>query len=323
MTIMKELERFIENELKDFETFFKKNVQSSLPLLDLITNYLLRSKGKQFRPLLVFLSAKLHGNINHSTFVAASMIELLHTATLIHDDVVDESYQRRNLFSINALWRTKVSVLAGDYFLSKGLLLCIDNNEIEILRIVSEAVKAMSEGELMQLKASRKLYIDKNLYFEIIRKKTATLLSACCGAGAKSVNCKDEDIKKMKLFGEYLGMIFQIKDDIFDYEKSPLIGKPRGNDIKDKKITLPLICALEQAAPEERKKIISILNKKASKMDYAHLMLFVEQNGGIRESEKIMEQYAEKALDIISEYSNNEIFNNYKQLLPLLLNRNK
>nr|MCU0403102.1 polyprenyl synthetase family protein [Chitinophagaceae bacterium] len=235
----------IETDLKLFEKRFKEAVKSKVALLDRITHYIINRKGKQLRPRFVILSAKLFGQVNESTFNAASLVELLHTATLVHDDVVDESLERRGFFSINAIWKNKVAVLVGDYLLSKGLLLSLDNNEFRVLQILSDAVRKMSEGELLQMEKSRKLNLSEETYFEIIRSKTASLLSSACGAGAWTTTQNDEITGKMMLFGEYTGMAFQIKDDLFDYGKED-VGKPTGNDIKEKKLTLPLIYTLNQ-----------------------------------------------------------------------------
>ncbi len=252
MSELKLIREPIQKELEEFEEHFKTVMKSSVPLLDVITNYILRRKGKQLRPTFVFLTSSMLGGINTSSYTAASMIELLHTASLVHDDVVDESYERRGFFSLNALWRSKIAVLFGDYLLSKGLLLSVERQEYELLKIVSEAVREMSEGELLQLRKSRKLNITMEEYYEVIRKKTAALIAACTASGATAVS-KDEDIiARMKAFGENAGVAFQIKDDLFDYNRNGKIGKPTGNDIKEKKMTLPLIYALQQC-PSIRK----------------------------------------------------------------------
>jgi octaprenyl-diphosphate synthase len=235
MSKLDEIKKPVEVDLDKFEPYFKNSMSSKVPLLDVITNYIYRRKGKQLRPLLVFLSAGINGGVKESTYVAAGMIELLHTATLIHDDVVDEAYERRGFFSINALWRSKISVLVGDYLLSKGLLLAIEKNEIELLRIMSKAVKDMSEGELLQIERSRKMDINESTYFEIIEKKTASLLASCSANGACSAGASTEMIERMRDFGLFLGIAFQIKDDLFDYQPKGVIGKPTGNDIKEKK----------------------------------------------------------------------------------------
>ena len=252
----------IKEDMKIFSSVFSTYTSSKVPLLHIITKYILKTKGKQIRPMFVFLSAKLFGEINQSTHSAATLIELMHTATLVHDDVVDEAYERRGFFSINALWRNKFAVLFGDYLLSKGLIHAIKNKEYELLKITSEAVEEMSEGELLQLEKARKLNITEKDYFEIIRKKTATLIAACTAAGACSAGASEDNIDKMKSFGEYAGIVFQIRDDIFDYQKSRAIGKPTGNDIKEKKMTLPLIYVLNSVSGKEKRKIIRKINIK-------------------------------------------------------------
>jgi octaprenyl-diphosphate synthase len=253
--------------------------------------------------MFVFLSAKLNGTPTDSTYTAASLIELLHTATLIHDDVVDEAYERRGFFSINAIWKSKIAVLMGDYLLAKGLLLSVDNKAYDLLEIVSEAVREMSEGELLQIQRSRTMNITKDQYFEIIRKKTATLISSCTASGAKSVGCSDEVVANMKTFGEYVGLAFQIKDDLFDYQPKGLIGKPTGNDIKEKKITLPLIFALENSSSSERKKILKIISKNNTNSEKVkNVVEFVNAKGGLEYASKEMYEYKNKALDILSLY---------------------
>jgi len=307
----------IKKEMQEFEPFFRSTLKSKVTLLDLITNYVIRRKGKQIRPIFVFLSAKLNGEINHSTFVAATMIELVHTATLIHDDIVDEAYERRSVFSINALWKNKISVLIGDYFLSKGLLLATNEKEYGLLEIMAEAVREMSEGELIQIEKSRNLKITEDIYFDIIRKKTAALISSCTASGAKSVNVSPELLSKMKLFGEYAGIAFQIKDDLFDYQKKNLIGKPIANDIKEKKLTLPLIYSLSKSSTSEQKRILHIIknhNKDAKKV--AEVIDFVFEKGGMDYTVKIMNLYKDKALDILAEFPENEA----KQSLAILVN---
>ncbi len=297
----------ITKEMKKFETFFRASLKSNAPLLDIITNYILRRKGKQMRPILVFLTAKLTGEINKSTYTAASLIELLHTATLVHDDVVDNSHLRRGFFSINALWKSKIAVLVGDFLLSKGMLLAVDNSEFELLKIVSEAVKEMAEGELIQLEKARRLNITEDVYFDIITKKTATLISSCSACGAKSVGCSDDIVQKMKNFGINLGIAFQIKDDLFDYQKKNLIGKPTGNDIQEKKMTLPLIFSLNKSGVLEKRKILHTVRKdKKSQKDIDLVVKFVTENGGIEYSEKVMNEYKEKAISILNEFTDNE-----------------
>jgi len=303
MSVVKEIRAPIETEMKRFTGYFNATMKSKVSLLNVITKYILRRKGKQMRPMFVFLSAKLSGDINESSFTAASLIELLHTATLVHDDVVDESFERRGFFSVNALWKSKVAVLLGDYLLAKGLLLAVENKEYQLLEIVSNAVKEMSEGELLQIQKSRKLNISEDEYFEVIRKKTAALIAACCASGAKSVTDDPDTIAKMKQFGEYIGIAFQIKDDLFDYEKKGALGKPTGNDIKEKKLTLPLIYSLENASPGQKTSILRLIrhhNKNSQKV--RDVIRFVKETGGIEYSEQRMNEYKNKALDILNEF---------------------
>lgn len=303
MTALSKIQGPIKNEMEEFEKYFRSFMKSKVPLLDIITNYIIRRKGKQMRPMFVFLSAKMNGGVKKSTYHAASLIELLHTATLIHDDVVDESYQRRGFFSINALWKNKIAVLVGDYLLSRGLLLSVDNQEFDLLRIVSEAMRQMSEGELLQIEKARKLDITEDIYFEIIEKKTATLIASCAAGGAKSAGASDEVVDTMWDFGKYVGIAFQIKDDLFDYQKNNLVGKPSGNDIKEKKMTLPLIHALNNASSSDKKHIIRLVrknNNESSKVD--EVIRFVKENGGIEYATERMEEYQKKALDLIKDY---------------------
>ena len=297
----------IADELKIFEVKFSASVKSSAPLLDRIMKYIIKRKGKQLRPMFVFLSAKLFAPVNESTYHAAALVELLHTATLVHDDVVDESLERRGFFSINAIWKNKIAVLVGDYLLSKGLLLAIDSNEFEQLRLVSEAVKQMSEGELLQIEKSRKLNLTEEIYFEIIRNKTASLLSAACGVGAWSTSNDHAITNILKDFGEKAGIAFQIKDDLFDYGSSD-VGKPTGNDLKEKKLTLPLIYTLNNVTSEKRRKIIYIIkneNKKADKIKY--VLDEVNAAGGIKYAEEIMEKYKNEALKILQQFPQSDV----------------
>jgi len=297
----------IKEELIEFEKYFNTYMKSDVSLLNIITKYVLKSKGKQMRPILVLLSAKLFGLVTKSSFHAASLIEFMHTATLIHDDVVDESYERRGFLSVNALWRNKISVLVGDYLLAKGLLLAVDHSEFEFLRIVSDAVKEMSEGELLQIEKARKLDIREELYFKIIRKKTAVLIAACAVSGAQSVNAKVEDVQKMKAFGEAIGIAFQIKDDLFDYIEGNKTGKPAGNDIREKKITLPLIFALNKVSPAEKKQILKIVSSKdPGKTQLKTVVDFVKNNGGFDYAVKRMEEFKQQSLDILNSFPENE-----------------
>jgi octaprenyl-diphosphate synthase len=293
----------IEEEMKRFGPYYKKNFDTKIPLLNIITNYLIRRKGKQMRPMLVFLSAKLNGETGEGTYTAAGLIELLHNATLIHDDVVDETYQRRGFFSINALWRSKIAVLVGDYYLAMGLIKSLEENQTEVLRIVSTAVKAMSEGELLQIEKSRKLNITEEIYYEIIRKKTATLIAACTAAGALSSGATKENIERMREFGENLGIAFQIRDDLLDYEKTNLSGKPTGNDLKEKKMTLPLIHVLEKMPSSKKRQILSTIRKHhKNEKKIAPIVQFVKDNGGIDYAREKMTEYRDKALEILNSY---------------------
>ena len=298
----------IREELINFEPYFKKATKSDLPLLSNVINYILRRKGKQMRPMLVFLAAKLNGEFNERTYHAALTIELLHTATLVHDDVVDDSYQRRGFFSVNAVWKNKIAVLVGDFILAKGLLWSIDHQDYDILGHISTAVKDMSEGEILQIEKARKLDITEAVYFEIIRKKTASLLATSAAVGTCSVTAEDEVIERMRLFGEYAGMAFQIKDDLFDYQKSNLIGKPTGNDLREKKITLPLIHALNQVGNSDKSRILKIIRKRTkSTTDIREVRDFVELQGGFTYAEKVMHEYVEKAIGQLEGYPESEI----------------
>lgn len=296
------INNIIGDELKLFEKKFSEAVKTETRLLDTIMKYIIKRKGKQMRPMFVILSAKLHGTVNESTYRAAALVELLHTATLIHDDVVDDSFERRGFFSINALWNKKIAVLVGDYLLSKGLLLATTNNDFSHLHILSEAVKKMSEGELLQLQKTRKLNLDEDIYFEIIRNKTASLLSSACAIGAFSSTNNEQITEKMKLFGEKVGIAFQIKDDLFDYGKTN-IGKPTGNDIKEKKLTLPLIYTLNNVDTATKRKIVFILkneNKNKEKVNY--IINAVMEAGGIQYASNKMNNYRDEALEILNSF---------------------
>ena len=281
----------IASYIEEFEKHFRDSMKSPVPLLNTITRYIIKRKGKQMRPMFVFLTAKVCGEVSGSTYHAAALIELLHTATLIHDDVVDDSNERRGFFSLNALWKNKIAVLVGDFLLARGLLLSLENEEYHLLKIVSNATQEMSEGELLQIEKARKLDIEEPVYFEIIRKKTASLIASCCAAGAASVGCDAETIEKMRLFGEYVGIAFQIKDDLFDYEKNLATGKPNGIDIKEKKMTLPLIYMLNNMSWLEKRKAINIVrNHNNEPVKVAALISKVNLSGGIAyATEKMME----------------------------------
>jgi octaprenyl-diphosphate synthase len=299
---MKFVTNIIGGELKVFESKFADAVKSNTALLDTVMKYIIKRKGKQLRPMFVFLSAKLHGEINESTYRAAALVEMLHTATLVHDDVVDESMERRGFFSINAVWKNKIAVLVGDYLLSKGLLLSTSNNEFEQLNIMSDAIRQMSEGELLQIEKTRKLNIDEAVYFEIIKNKTASLLSSACGVGAYSTSKDLAITEQMKLFGEKTGIAFQIKDDLFDYGTDD-IGKPTGNDIKEKKMTLPLIYTLNNVDKKTMRNIIYIVkNNNKDKEKVKWVIDTVIKTGGIKYAEKKMFEYRDEALNILKQY---------------------
>jgi len=277
------------------------NEEMNAPLLDKITHYIVKRKGKQLRPMFVFLCAKAVGEVNDNTYTAASLVELLHTATLVHDDVVDDSNARRGFFSLNALWKNKIAVLVGDYLLSQGLLMSVENGQFELLRIVSRAVKEMSEGELLQIEKTRGLNLDEDTYFKIIRQKTASLIASCCEAGASSSTEDKETIEQMRLFGEYCGIAFQIKDDIFDYGTAETIGKPTGIDIKEKKVTLPLLHSINNAEKGQRRKIIRLLkNGKGRDRDIQHIMDFVRSSGGLEHAASRMMEYRDKSLAVLA-----------------------
>jgi len=325
MSAVNKIKAPIQGEMEKFEPFFRESMQSKVPLLNVIMNYILKRKGKQMRPMFVFLTSKmLKPNVENSTYTAASLIELLHTATLIHDDVVDEAYERRGFFSINALWKSKISVLVGDYLLSKGLLLAVDNNEFELLKIVSVAVKEMSEGELLQIQQSRKLKITEEIYFDIIRKKTAALIAACTACGAKSTGADEDLVEKMRLFGEHVGMAFQIKDDLLDYQNNGSIGKPSGNDIKEKKLTLPIIHVLKNASSSDHKRILSIVKRhNKNKKKVQEVIDFVIDNGGLDYTTQIMHEYCEKALDLLNDIPESESKESLIELVNYVVVRKK
>lgn len=318
MKIVSRIKLPIEKEMELFEKKFSQSMSSKVSLLNRITHYVVNRKGKQMRPMFVFLIAKMtgQGNVNERTYRGASVIELIHTATLVHDDVVDDSNRRRGFFSINALWKNKIAVLVGDYLLSKGLLLSIDNNDFDLLKIISVAVREMSEGELLQIEKARKLDITEEVYFEIIRQKTATLIAACCAMGARSVMASDEEVEKMRKFGELIGTAFQIKDDLFDYGNER-IGKPTGIDIKEQKMTLPLIYALNNASPKDKKWLInSVKNHNKDKKRVNEVIAFVKNNGGLEYAVTRMKDYQQEALQLLDSYPNSS----YKESLELMVN---
>jgi len=321
---IKEIKKPIVDEMNLFENKFKKSLKTTVPLLDKIMHYIIKRKGKQMRPMFVFLCAKLFGETKESAYTAASLIELLHTATLVHDDVIDESNFRRGVFSINALWKNKISVLVGDFLLSRGLLLAVEKNEFELLKIVSHAVKDMSEGELLQIEKTRKLNITEEVYYEIIRKKTAALISACCAAGASSSKTNSENISQMKIFGEKVGIAFQIKDDLFDYTQSPLIGKPTGLDIREKKMTLPLIYTLNQVNKQEKSFIINtIKNDSKNSKKVEQIINLVKENKGLEFAENKMNEYYSESIKILEKFDDNEAKDSLKKLVEFVVKRKK
>ena len=311
----------IEEELELFERKFKDAAKSNVSMLDRVMRYVVKRKGKQIRPMFVFLSAKLFGDVNDSTYRAASLVELLHTATLVHDDVVDDSLERRGFFSVYALWKNKASVLIGDYLLAKGLLLSLDNNDFEILKLLSDAVRRMSEGELLQMEKARSLNLDESIYLEIIQNKTASLLSSACGAGAWSVTGDHAITQKLKSFGEKVGIAFQIKDDLFDYT-SQNIGKPTGNDIKEKKLTLPLIYTLNNADKQTRREIIYIIkNENTRKSKIAYITDAVTRSGGIDYTVAKMNQYKQEALAILHSFPASPVRDGFEDLVNFVTDR--
>jgi octaprenyl-diphosphate synthase len=322
MSTINKIKSPIEQELKDFEPYFKKSLQSDIPLLSTILNFIYRSKGKQLRPIFVFLSAKLHGETNEFSQLAACSVELLHTATLVHDDVVDESYERRGTFSVNALWRNKLAVLVGDYILAKGLQLQLEHQKYNFLHLISRAVQDMAEGEILQMKKSRKLDINDEVYFEIIRKKTASLIATSMAIGAASVTNNGEIVEKMYRIGQDVGIAFQIKDDIFDYQAKGIIGKPTGNDIKEKKITLPLLYVLNNSESAERKRILSLIkHKNKNSAVVKELIELVTKKGGLEYAEQKMNEFKEKAINGLKEFEDCEARRSLIELMEYITTR--
>ncbi len=318
---MELVNKVIGTELSLFEKKFTESVKSTNPLLDRIMRFIIKRKGKQMRPMFVFLSATIAGGVNDATYRAAALIELLHTATLVHDDVVDDAMKRRGFFSINALWKNKIAVLVGDYLLSKGLLLSIDNGDYKILHITSRAVKEMSEGELLQMEKARKLDIDESIYFDIIRAKTASLLASACAAGAFSATADETVSETFRLFGEKVGIAFQIKDDLFDYGQDN-IGKPTGIDIKEKKMTLPLIYALQHADTATRRSVIyTVKNNSTDKKKVNEVISYVQQSGGITYAAKKMQEYKEEALMILRKYPDTPARQAMEELVNYVIDR--
>lgn len=324
MSELNQIKLPIKDEMDAFEPKFRSYMASNVALLDRITYYIIKRKGKQLRPMLVFLTAKMLGETNESTYRGAALIELMHTATLVHDDVVDDSDQRRGFFSLNALWKNKVAVLVGDYLLSKVLLLSVENEEYQLLKIVSTAVREMSEGELLQIEKARRLDITEDIYFEIIRQKTASLIASCCGTGAASVTKDQETINKMIAFGEALGIAFQIKDDLFDYETEAKTGKPTGIDIKEQKMTLPLIYALQNSSKKDKRFMINVVkrhNRNRKKVE--QVMQMVKQTGGMQYAQKRMNEYHQKALDILKSFPEGEAKSSLVALSDYVITRSK
>ena len=321
---IKKIKAPILKEIEAFEPKFRDSMKSDVALLDKITHYIIKRKGKQLRPIFVFLSAKICGQTNESTYRAASLIELLHTATLVHDDVVDDSQERRGYFSLNALWKNKIAVLVGDFLLSKGLIFSMQNKDYHLLEIVANAVREMSEGELLQIEKARKLDIEESIYFEIIRQKTASLIASCCACGAASTDADGETIEKMRKLGELTGIAFQIRDDLFDYELEVAIGKPTGIDIKEKKLTLPLIHALHKANTSDRNKIINIIkNHNENREKVAEVIDYVVKSGGIEYATKRMHEYKDKALAMLKTLPENESRDSLEELIIYTIERKK
>lgn len=325
MKVVEQIKEPIRQEMELFEQKFHDAMSSKVALLNRITYYIVNRKGKQMRPMFVFLVAKMisKGQVNERTFRGAAVIELIHTATLVHDDVVDDSNRRRGFFSINALWKNKIAVLVGDYLLSKGLLLSIDHGDFDLLKIISVAVREMSEGELLQIEKARRLDITEDVYYEIIRQKTATLIAACCSLGACSVAPDTDDVEKMRKFGELIGMAFQVKDDLFDYSDGP-IGKPTGIDIKEQKMTLPLIYALNQSDKSERKWLInSVKRHNKDKKRVREVIQFVKQKGGMEYAEAKMLTFQKQALAILEEFEDSTYKASLKQMVNYVIQRKK
>lgn len=324
MSSLKKIQAPIQDEMKAFEPKFRDYMASKVALLDRITYYIVKRKGKQLRPMLVFLSAKLHGEIGDSSYRGAALVELMHTATLVHDDVVDDSNMRRGFFSLNALWKNKIAVLVGDYLLSRVLLLSVENKEFQLLELISTAVREMSEGELLQIEKARRLDIDEQVYFDIITKKTASLIASCCAVGTASVTKNEAEIGNMRLFGEYLGIAFQIKDDLFDFQKTAKTGKPTGIDIQEQKMTLPLIYALRNASSADRKFMIRVVKKhNHDRKKVESVMAMVRDSGGIEYAEEKMNSYFQKALNLLDGYPESEAKNSLLELAEYVIQRSK
>ncbi len=319
---LNDIKKPIANEMDAFEHKFRDAMKSKVSLVDKIMHYIVKRKGKQLRPMFVFLSAGVCGTINESTYRAASLIELLHTATLVHDDVVDDALLRRSFFSINAIWKNKIAVLVGDYLLSRGLLLSVEHKEYKLLEIVSNAVREMSEGELLQIEKARRLDIDEEVYYQIIRQKTASLIASCCGCGAASVQQNEEVISKMKLIGETIGIAFQIKDDLFDFEKSISTGKPSGIDIKERKLTLPIIYSLNNSSSTEKRHIINIIkNDNENSAKVKEVLSFVSDKKGIEYAKQKMTDYRDKAFEMLGAFDDNVYRQSMQNLITFTTDR--
>lgn len=326
MDTIAQIKKPISDELKYFEQTFRVSMDTKVPLLKRIVNYLVKRKGKQIRPIFVFLVAKMISpeKFGERTYRAASLIELIHTGSLIHDDVVDDSNKRRGFFSLNALWKNKIAVLVGDFLFSKSLLLSLENDDFDLLKIVSESLRDMAEGELLQLERARTLRIDEETYYEIIRKKTATLIASCCAIGAAAADASHEEIKQMKNFGSLIGMAFQIKDDLLDFQDQSLIGKPTNTDIKDKKITLPMIYVLNRASKKDRIWLInSIKNHHRDKNRVHEVMEFVKNNGGIEYATAKMNEFCKNALQLINNYQISPFRNSLESMVAYVVERKK
>ena len=324
MITLEDIRKPVSREMKEFNSRFKSEISSDILLVNLVTRFVLRKKGKQMRPLFVFLSSRLTGEITDSTYTAASLVELMHTATLVHDDVVDESNERRGTFSVKAIWKSKVAVLFGDYLLAQGLLLAVRNKDYDLLEIISNASREMSEGELLQIQKSRSLNIDLDTYYEVIRKKTASLIATCTASGAKAAGASPATVDQVYQMGIQIGMAFQIKDDLFDYQPHGVIGKPTGNDKKDKKFTLPLIYALNQAEPARRKSIIrKIKNGNRSQHVVNEVIQFVNDMGGIDFAITKMQEYKSAAMEILHSFPESPARNSLRDLVEFTVSRKK
>lgn len=324
MNSVQEIKAPIKEELETFETHFRESMKSEVPLLNKITHYIVKRKGKQMRPMFVFLSAKVFGEVKNATYTAASLIELLHTATLVHDDVVDDANERRGYFSLNALWKNKIAVLVGDYLLSRGLMTTVEADQQEILRIVSRSVERMSEGELLQMEKARLLNLTEETYYRVISHKTASLISACCEAGAFSTNASDEERQKMKSFGESVGMAFQIKDDLFDYGDGVNTGKATGIDIQERKLTLPLIHTLANSDKKTKKRLSKMIKKRNKDRRMVEEVIdMVRSNGGLDYAREQMESFKQKALEELYSLPDNEARRGLEGLVTFTTERSK